>query len=162
MRMIVPIIGTTAIIVQLIRLLPFTFTSLLSALATGGVFYLACKLGWDTQKGSILKDGYKGWGYWCKRAFFGMAVFLTFSLALLFFSFRNPICEDTGDPFYGRCEKYAAEATETTTGISFNLGKNVYYPLLLAIAFVAGSAATRIEHMRKKGGHDRRIRPRKY
>ena len=113
MRMIVPIIGTTAIIVQLIRLWPFTFTSLVSALATGGVFYFACKLGWDTQKGSILKDGYKGWGDWCKRALLGMTVFLTLSLTLLFFSFHNPICKDTGDPFYGRCEKYAAESAET-------------------------------------------------
>ncbi|NNK94001.1 MAG: hypothetical protein HKP41_06585 [Desulfobacterales bacterium] len=162
MRIIVPIIGTTAIIVQLIRLLPFTFTALLSALVTGGVFYITCKLGWDTQKGSILKNGYKGWGDWCKRALLGMTVFLTLSLALLFFSFHNPICEDTGDPFYGRCEKFAVESIETNTGISFNLGRKVYYPLLLAIAFVAGSAATRIEHIRKKGGHDRRIRPRKY
>ena len=162
MRMIVPIIGTTAIIVQLIRLLPFTFTSLLSALVTGAVFYIACKLGWDTQKGRILKDGYTGWGEWCKRALLGMTVFLTLSLTLLFFSFSNPICEDTGDPFYGRCEKYAAESTEKSTGVSFNLEKNVYYPLLLAIAFVAGSAAIRIEHMKKKGGSERRIRPRQY
>ena len=162
MRIIVPIIGTTAIIVQLFRLLPFTFTSLLSALVTGGVFYITCKLGLDTQKGSILKDGYKGWGDWCKRALLGMTVFLTLSLALLFFSFYNPICEDTGDPFYGRCEKFAAESIETNTSISFNLGRKVYYPLLLAIAFFAGSAATRIEHIRKKGGYDRRIRPRKY
>ena len=139
MKMIAPIIGATTIIVQCIRLLPFSFTSLLSALVTGGVFYLVCKVGWDTQTGSILKDGYKGWGDWCKRAFLGMAVFLTLSLTLLFFSFSNPICEDTGDPFYGRCEKYAAESTEKNTDISFNLGKNVFYPLLLAIAFVAGN-----------------------
>lgn len=162
MRMIVPIIGTTAIIVQLIRLLPVTFTSLLSALVTGAVFYITCKLGWDTQKGSILKDGYRGWGDWGKRAFLGMTVFLTLSLALLFFSFRNPICEDTGVPFFGRCEKYAVKSTETDIGVSFNLGRKAYYPLLLAIAFVAGSAATRIEHIRKKGDQDRRIRPRKY
>ena len=162
MRMIVPIIGTTAIIVQLIRLLPFTFTSLLSALVTGGVFYISCKLGWDTQKGTILKDGYKEWGDWFKRAVLGMTVFLAFSLTLLFFSFRNPICEDTGYPFFGRCEKFAAGSTEANTAISFNLGRKASYPLLLALAFIAGSAATRIEHTRKNGSLDRRIRPREY
>ena len=162
MRMIVPIIGTTAIIVQLIRLLPFTFTSLLSALVTGGVFYIACKLGWDTQEGSILKDGYKGWGDWFKRALLGMTVFLTLSLVLLFFSFSNPICEDTGTPFFGRCEKYAAESTDANAAISFNLRRKASYPFLLALAFVAGSAATRIQHTRNNGGLDRRIRARKY
>ncbi len=162
MKRMVPIIGTAAMIIQLIRLWPFSFTSLLSALVTGGVFYIACKLGWDTQKGSILKDGYKGWGDWCKRALLGMTVFLTLSLVLLFFSFHNPICEETGDSFYGRCEKYAEESTETNTSVSFNLGSKVYYPLLLVFAFVAGSAATRIEHIRKKGARDRRIMPRKY
>ena len=162
MRMIVPIIGTTAIIVQLIRLLPFTFTSVLSALVTGGVFYITCKLGWDTQKGKILRDGYKGWGNWFLRALLGITVFLTLSITLLFLSFSNPICEDTGVPFYGRCEKYAAAPTETTATISFDLGRNAYYPLLLAIAFFVGSGALRIEYMRKNGDQDRRIRPREY
>ena len=162
MRIIAPIIGITAIIIQLFRLSPLTFTSLLSALVTGGVFYIACKLGWDIQNGAILKDGYKGWGNWCKRAVVGIAVFLTLSLTLLFFSFSNPICEDTGDPFYGRCEKYASESTVTDATISFDPAQKAYYPLLLAIAFVAGSAAIRIEHIRKRDSHDRRVIPRDY
>ena len=134
MKIVLPIIGTAAVIVQLIRFWPFTFTALLSALVTGGVFYIACKLAWDTQKGRIL----------------------------LFFSFNNPICKETGDPFYGRCEKFIEESSETKTSVSFNLGGKAFYPLFLAIAFIAGSSATRIEHIRKMGQNDRRIRPREY
>ena len=58
MKIVLPIIGTVTVFVQLIRFWPFTFTTLLSALVTGGVFYIACKLGWDTQKGRILQDVY--------------------------------------------------------------------------------------------------------
>ena len=162
MKIVLPIIGTAAVIVQLIRFWPFTFTTLLSALVTGGVFYIACKLGWDTQKGRILQNGYTGWGDWCKRALLGTTAFLILSLALLFFSFNNPICKETGDPFYGRCEKFIEESSETKTSVSFNLGGKAFYPLFLAIAFITGSAATRIEHIRKMGQNDRRIRPRKY
>ncbi len=162
MKIVLPIIGTTAVIVQLIRFWPFTLTKLLSAFVTGGVFYIACKLGRDTQKGHILKDGYKGWGDWSKRALLGSVAFLTLSLALLFFSFNNPICEETGVPFYGRCEKFIEESSETNNRISFNLGGKALYPLFLAVAFIAGSAAARIEHIRRIGQNDRRKRPRKY
>ena len=162
MKVVLPIIGTAAVIVQLIRFWPFTFATLLSAFVTGGVFYIACKLGGDTQKGRILQDGYKGWGDWCKRALLGTTAFLTLSLALLFFSFNNPICEETGDPFYGRCEKFIGQSIETKNNISFNLGAKSVYPLLLAVAFITGSAATRIEHIRKMGQNDRRMTPRKY
>ena len=162
MKIVLPIIGTATVIVQLIRFWPFTFTALLSALVTGGVFYIACKLGWDTQKGRILQNGYTGWGDWCKRALLGTTAFLILSLALLFFSFNNPICKETGDPFYGRCEKFIEESSETKTSVSFNLGGKAFYPLFLAIAFITGSGATRIEHIRKMGQNDRRIGPRKY
>lgn len=162
MKMIVPIIGVAAVTIQLIRFWPsFTFTTLLSSFVTGGVFYIACKIGWETQKGRIMQDGYRGWGDWCKRIFIGMAVFLSLSLALLFFSFHNPICEERGGPFYGRCEKYAEESAEAGNDVSFNLGGKVFYPLLLGLAFIAGSAAIRIEHNRR-GPHDRRITSRKY
>lgn len=162
MKIVIPIVGTAAVIVQLFRFWPLTLTTILSALVTGGVFYIVCKLGRDTQKGRILRDGYKGWGDWCKRALLGTAAFLTLSLVLLFFSFNNPICKETGDPFYGRCEKFAEKSSETATTISFNLRGKVFYPLFLAIAFIAGSGAARIEHIRKMGQNDRRIRPRKY
>ena len=162
MKIVIPIIGAAAVIVQLIRFWPLTFITLLSVLVTGGVFYIACKLGWEAQKGRILQNGYKGWGDWCKRALLGTTVFLTLSLTLLFFSFNNPICEETGDPFYGRCEKYIEESSETKNSVSFNLGGKALYPLFLAIAFIIGSAATRVEHIRKVGQDDRRKRPRKY
>lgn len=162
MKIVLPMIGITAVIVQLISFWPFTFTTLLSALVTGGVFYIACKLGWETQKGRILRDGFKGWGGWCKRALIGTATFLALSLTLLYFSFNNPICKETGDPFYGRCEKFTEESSEAKTSVAFNLGDKSLYPLFLAIAFITGSAATRIEHSRKTGQNDRRIRPRKY
>lgn len=162
MKIVIPIIGAIAVVVQLIRFWPLTFATLLSALVTGGVFYIACKLGWKTQKGRILQDGYKGWGDWCKRVLLGTAAFLTLSLTLLFFSFNNPICEETGDPFYGRCEKFIEESSETKNSVSFNLGAKSLYPLFLAIAFIIGSAATRIEHTKKMGQNDRRVRTRKY
>jgi len=136
MKTVLPIIGTAAVIVQLIRFWPCTFTTLLSALVTGGVFYTACKLGWETQKGRILQDGYKGWGDWCKRALLGTATFLALSLTLLFFSFNNPICKETGDPFYGRCEKFIEESSGAKISVPFNLGDKSFYPLFLAIALL--------------------------
>ncbi len=162
MKIVLPIIGTAAVVFQLIRFWPVTLATLLSAFVTGGVFYIACKLGWDTQKGRILQDGYKGWGDWFKRTLFGIVAFLALSLGLLFFSYHNPICKETGDPFYGRCEKFVEESAETKSGNSFNLGGKAFYPLCLAIAFITGSVATRIEYLRRKGQGDRRISSRKY
>lgn len=162
MKIVIPIIGAVAVIVQMIRFWPLTFTTLLTSLVTGAVFYIACKLGWDTQRGRILKDGYKGWGNWCKRVVLGLSVFLTLSLVVIFFSFHNPICAETGDPFYGRCEKYSDEHQEAPADISFNLVGKAIFPLLLAGTFIVGSAAVRIEHLRKKGLQDRRVSPREY
>lgn len=157
MKVVIPSIGVAAVIIQLIRLWPLGFSSLLPAFVTGGVFYIACKVGWDMQKNRILQDGYKGWGNWFKRAIIGISVFLTLSLTLLFYSFHNPICEETGDPFYGRCEKHSTDTIGSKTGTSFNMAVKVFYPLLLALAFVAGSGAKRIEYMKEKGKHDRNV-----
>lgn len=150
MKRVIPIIGIAAVITQLIRLWPLDVTTVLSAFVTGGVFYIACKLGWDMQKDRILQDGYKGWGVWVAKAVRGTVIFLTLSLALLFFSFHNPICKETGDQFYGRCEKYAGQPSDTEKDIPFNPANKSFYPLLLALVYYTGSAAKRIEYTKDK------------
>lgn len=154
MKKMIPVIGVAAVIVQIVRFWPLDLVSFFSALVTGGVFYIACNIGWNMQKDRILQHGLKGWGDWFVKALAGTVIFLGLSLTLLFFSFNNPICRETGDQFYGRCEKYNGQADKTGPDIPFNPANKAFYPLLLALTYYAGSAAKRFEHIKKQTDTD--------
>lgn len=150
MKVVIPIIGVMAVTVQLIRFWPLDSENFLVPFVTGAVFYIACKVGWEMQRSRILQDGYRGWLNWCLRTLIGTAVFLTLSLTLLFFSHNNPICEETGDPFFGRCEKYSTMTTTVAAEVSFNVAAKANYPLLLALAFAVGSFTKRLEYAKSQ------------
>lgn len=141
MRKMLPAIGISAVLIQLILLWPLSVNTLLSAMVTGGVMYLSCKLGWDNQNNRVLKKGYLGWLEWLKRAIRGVTIFLILSLALTFYSYHNPICEEFGSALYGRCEQYSQNQEDVDKTIPFNPASKAIYPLLLAFAYYAGGAA---------------------
>lgn len=141
MRKVIPAVGIAAVLFQLIRLWPLNFNALLSAMVTGGVMYLACKIGWVNEKNRILQKGDQGWGEWLKRSLRGGTIFLVLSLAVIFYSFHNPICEEFSSALYGRCQQYSENMENADKTIRFNPATQAIYPLLLAIAYYAGRAA---------------------
>lgn len=149
MRRMRPIIGSLAVLVQLLRFWPLNLTDILTAFVTGGVFYIACKVGWDIQKYQINQVGYKGWGHWFSRAVTGTAIFLVISLTLLFISFHNPICEETKDSLYGRCEQYSSNSSDPEKPLPFKPTDKALYPFFLALAYYIGSATKRFEYRQK-------------
>lgn len=152
MRKVIPAVGITAMLFQLIRLWPLSLNTMLLAMITGGLMYLSCKLGWDNQKSRIAQNGHLGWVEWFKRAIRGITIFLLASLALLFFSFHNPICEEFGDSLYGRCEQQTDSTKNTEDATTpFNPISKAVAPLLLAFAYYAGGAAVIRQYTKVKG-----------
>ncbi len=141
MKRMIPAVGIAAVLIQIIRLWPPSVYTLLTAMVTGGLVYLSCKLGWNNQKNRISINGYQGWVEWAKRALRGVTIFLILSLALLFYSFHNPICEEFGSALYGRCEQKSQSQDNADTTIPFNPANKAIYPLLLAFAYYSGGAA---------------------
>ncbi len=152
MQKVIPILGIVAVIVQLVRFWPLSPIFVFSAFVTGAVFYIACKLGWDMQSYQINQNGYKGWGNWLSNAALRTVIFLIISLGLLFISFHNPICEETGDSLYGRCEQYSEE--DDIKDVPFLPADKALYPLLLALTYYMGSSAQRIEYSKELKGEN--------